>query len=242
MNPGRWFRTILRRLGFDFIRYTPENHPLARRLHLLAHHGIQVLFDIGANEGQYGLQMRQRGFAGRIVSFEPLSQSFARLQRVAAHHPPWEAVNVALGDFEGESEINVSANSLSSSFLTMLPSHEEAMPEARFVGKEKVRVTTLESIIPVHLKSEERLFVKIDAQGLEKRIVEGAHQLLDRVEGIQLEASVVPLYRDDPLLPELLVFMAEKGFTLASLEPGFTHPRSAHMLQVDCIFFRSAGG
>ena len=54
------------------------------RARLLASERIDLLLDVGANEGQYALRMRRAGFQGRIVSFEPLSDAFAALERRAA--------------------------------------------------------------------------------------------------------------------------------------------------------------
>ena len=41
--------------------------------------GINVIFDIGANSGQFALEVLQNGFRGKIISFEPTSKIYEKL-------------------------------------------------------------------------------------------------------------------------------------------------------------------
>jgi FkbM family methyltransferase len=45
--------------------------------------GINLVLDVGANVGQFGLSLRNRGYAGQIMSFEPVSDAFNELKKVA---------------------------------------------------------------------------------------------------------------------------------------------------------------
>ena len=71
--------------------------------------GINVVLDVGANVGQYGTGLRNVGYTGRIVSFEPLSTEFKQLSAKATADGAWQSLNFALGDVDGSSEINVSS-------------------------------------------------------------------------------------------------------------------------------------
>src|SRR5262245_27620242 len=88
-----------------------------RPVKLMKNRGIGLVLDVGANRGQFGKLLRQLGFRGRIVSFEPLKDAFATLRRLTANDPLWECHNLALGDSDRTASINISANSYSSSFL-----------------------------------------------------------------------------------------------------------------------------
>lgn len=54
----------------------------------------------------------------------------------------------------------------------------------------------------------------------------------------QLELSLVPLYADEVLFPEMHNFMREVGYRLVALEPTFSDQTSEELLQVDGIFRR----
>jgi FkbM family methyltransferase len=233
-------RRTMRRATLDVVRFHPRSHPLARRLHLLERHGIDVVFDVGANIGQYALELRQLGYRGRIVSFEPLSQAFAALRRASAGDRAWEVERIGLGDRAGSARLHVAGNSVSSSLLPMLDAHVRSAPASAYVGSEEITVDTLAGASARHLRRDERLFVKIDAQGYEKRILDGAGAALARVVGLQLEMSIVPLYEGETLLASMLAELEARGYTLMSLEPGYGDPESGQLLQVDGIFFRTS--
>lgn len=231
---------IAQRVGIDVVRYHHEVHVGARRMRLLRDRGIDVVFDIGANEGQYALELRRRGYGGRLVSFEPLSKAFGKLAARCAKDPAWSAVNAAVGDQPGRAVIHVTGNSQSSSLLPMLESHVRSAPGSAIVGTEEVRVETLRAAIEERARPGERLFVKIDAQGFEKRIVESAGPMLERVAGFQLEMSLLPLYEGEQLLAEAIQDMQRRGFALMSIEPGYCDPTSGRLLQADGLFFRAS--
>ena len=141
-------RTALRKASLDLVRYDHRFHPLARRMRLLSTHEVTLVFDVGANVGQYATELRTLGYRGRIVSFEPLPDAFAELERVARHDPLWEAVNIGLGDTERPATINRSANSYSSSLLPMLNSHLRSAPDSAYVGVQDVMLRTFDSVAP----------------------------------------------------------------------------------------------
>jgi FkbM family methyltransferase len=244
---GGLAKTLLRRFGFEVVR-TPELAALRRqrcsfvfvqrRLALLAHHGIDLLLDVGANRGQYAGTMRGRGYTGRIVSFEPVASAFAGLSARAEGDPDWRVENYALGDTPGRGRINVSANSCSSSLLEMLPEHARVAPDSVYVGEEEIEIRTLDEVFAGGFPPGARPFLKLDTQGFERKVLEGARSILDSILGVQIEMSLVPLYRGGALLPEMLDYLQERGFLLELLEPGFSDPQSGRLLQVDGVFFR----
>ena len=135
--------------------------------------------------------------------------------------------------------MHVAANSVSSSLLGMLPAHLDAAPYSRFVGDIQVEMVTLSEAIDRHVGTDERLFVKVDAQGYESRILAGATEGLNRIQGLQLELSIVPLYEGSATLGTLIGEAERLGFTLMSIEPGFSDQRSGRLLQADGLFFRA---
>ena len=234
-------KTWLRKAGFEVERYTPTSSPVARRMHLLATNRINLVFDVGANVGQYASSLREGGYGGRIVSFEPLSSAFSKLQANAKGDSLWEVVNAGLGDHDERATINVAGNSQSSSLLDMLPAHVRSAPVSAYVGKEDITVSRLDSVFSRYHRLGDRAFLKLDAQGYEGKILEGAALSMAQILGIQLEMSIEPLYKNEMPYLEMLGYLAGLGFTLTSIEPGFSDPESGRMLQMDGILYRTGG-
>jgi FkbM family methyltransferase len=232
----------LRRAGFELHPYSPGPVPQeedVRRVKLLRAIGVDLVLDVGANAGQYARRLRLAGYEGRIVSFEPLSDAFAALERNAARDPLWSARRVALGDEDGSSEIHVAGNSWSSSLLEMGERHLASAPESAYVASETVDVARLDSIWPDVVRDGEKPFLKLDVQGFEMHALRGARENLDQVAGVQVELALTKLYEGDSPWREVVDHLEEKGFQLAGLEPGFEDPDSGRMLQADGIFIRA---
>jgi FkbM family methyltransferase len=157
--------------------------------------------------------------------------------------PLWiVAARSAVGDIDGEIRINVAGNSVSSSILDILDSHTKAAPDSAYVTSEMVRISRLDSIGATYIdKTTHNVFLKIDAQGFERQVLEGAQGILSKVRGIQLELSLVPLYRGQALFKELLDKLDSLGFDLCDVSPAFIDEEKARLLQIDGVFFRRDG-
>jgi FkbM family methyltransferase len=206
---------------------------------MLRNRSVDLVLDVGANHGQFARSLRNAGYEGRLVSFEPLSKAHAELMRVSRGDARWEvAPRAAVGDHEGETRINIAGNSLSSSVLDMLDSHRDAEPESAYVGSEPVRLARLDTLALGYLHPETVPFLKIDVQGYEDQVLSGATEVLARAQGLQLELSFVPLYSGQRLFDELTGTLRALGFAIWAVSPGFCDPRSGRMLQVDAVLFR----
>ena len=238
--PKKTIKKLSRSLGVDLKRYNVQTSEAAKMQRLLAYHNIDLVFDVGANIGQYAKLLRELGYSGRIVSFEPLSSAYSQLKAVSKKEPLWEiAPQTAIGNQEGEIIINIAGNSQSSSALPMLDAHLESAPESAYSGSETVKLSRLDTLAKNYIKSETKsIFLKIDVQGLEKQVIEGATAILPLVKGIKLELSLVPLYEGQVLFKEMIDIIEKLGYELYGIEPGFTAEKTGRMLQMDGIFFK----
>jgi len=242
MSIKHFARKCLWRAGLDVTRFDPcaSGGHLVRQLSV---HQIDVVFDVGANTGQFAEMLRDAGFHGRIVSFEPSATAHSTLSKHARRDASWViAPRMALGDHDGTISLNLAGNSVSSSVLPMLPSHVSAAPESHYIGSETVDLRTLDSISTELATDTERIFLKLDVQGFEYKVLQGAEQLLCRVAGIQIELSLVPLYDGEHLFHPMLHDLEERGYELWSVIPGFVDPNTSRLLQLDAIFFRKELG
>ena len=226
------------RAGLDVRRSHPERTMSARRQRLLEGAAVDLVLDVGATRGQWGAELRAAGYAGRMVSLEPLPGPFAALEAAAAADPAWECRRLALGDASGTLAINVSGNVVSSSMLEMTPRHVSGAPASATVGTEEVPVARLDDRAESLLGTASRAYLKLDVQGYELHALRGAEGVLDRIVAVEAELSVVELYAGQPLLPEVFEHLRERGFECIGLEPGFTHRETGEMLQADGLFAR----
>jgi len=202
---------------------------------------IDLVLDVGANTGQFGSGIRFYGYTGKIVSFEPLSHAHSILMHTIAKDPKWEAYPpCALGDQNGETVINIAGNSQSSSILPMLETHRSAAPESAYEGKERVSIKTLDIVAGDYLKDARAPFLKIDTQGFEWQVLDGAQATLPHIKGILVELSLVPLYEGQHSWRELIERLEDEDFALWALRPGFIDQRQGRTLQVDGVFYRNS--
>ncbi len=197
-----------------------------------------MVLDVGANAGIYARELRALGYAGRIVSFEPLGTAFRDLAAAAAADPRWEAVNLALGAAPGSARLHVAANSWSSSLRPMAEAHLRAAPESRYQGEETVAVETLDRVWDRFVRPGERVWLKVDTQGHERDVLDGAVRSLPRVRTLQLELSPVGLYAGETLFMEMYARVVGEGFQCVHLEPGLVDPTSEQLLSLDGYFHR----
>lgn len=232
-------RKLALRMGLEVRRFDPLQSAQARLLHQLAHHGVDLVVDVGANDGGYARGLREGGYAGPILSLEPLTSAHARLEARAAGDDQWfVAPRMALGDSARELDIHIAGNSTSSSLLDMGAAHRDAAPESSYVGSERVMVRRLDQVRHPAIDTAQAMFLKVDVQGFEMPVLRGAQGLLERIRGIQLELSVIELYAGQELHRAVVDHLARQGFGLWNLIPGFADPASGRMLQYDGVFFR----
>lgn len=232
-------RRFIHSLGWDLHRLSPSSNPSRQLLAALNYVQADIVFDIGANIGQFAQQLRSVGFSGKIISFEPLSSEHASLRIAAQGDAKW-IVNsrTAVGDQDGEIEINIAGNSVSSSVLPMLEAHSSAAIDSAYIAIERTPLIRLDSVASSYLTTNARPFIKIDTQGFESQVLDGASETIKHAQGVLLELSLVSLYEGQKLWLEMIQRMEAYGFTLWIIQTGFSDPHSGRTLQIDAIFLR----
>ncbi|MCH7807183.1 MAG: FkbM family methyltransferase [Proteobacteria bacterium] len=235
-------RALIRPFGIDLVRYT-SGTPDECRNQIMKSSKIDLLFDVGANTGQFASEIRSAGYSGKIFSFEPLSNEFNSLSEKSKKDPLWDVFNFAFGAKIEETKINISENSQSSSLLTIKKEHTLAAPKSSYVGKETIEVKTLDAFWKEMDASCDRpsIMLKIDVQGFEDRVLKGGKSyFLPKVKLIQIEMSLVELYEGQMLFFELAKYLVNLGFNdLVFLRPGFKNKTTGRLLQCDGIFMRA---
>jgi FkbM family methyltransferase len=200
---------------------------------------VELIYDVGANIGQFGSEMREVGYDGYIVSFEPLPQEHKTLLYNSKDDVRWKVhEQCAIGNENSLIDINVSLNSVSSSILPMAEAHSKAASSSSYINKINVQLRKLDTVSETYSNLAKKYFIKIDTQGYEWQVLDGASEILKNAIGVQVELSLVQLYEGQKLWIDIIQRLETAGFYLWKLQPGFTDPGDGRLLQCDGIFIR----
>lgn len=212
---------------------------LAQLMENISSGEINLVIDVGANVGQFGIDLRNAGYRGEIFSFEPASSPFLQLQKKSEKDSLWTVFNLGLGNQVEEAVLNVATNSGLSSSILKPRLHAEFFPSIKFEKTEKIQVSTLSNIIRDRNLSDRRILLKIDAQGYESYILEGALEFFDSVVLAYVELSLVELYRGEVGALAILNTLSDLGHRISDINRGI-ESKNGKLLQIDVLTRKSS--
>jgi FkbM family methyltransferase len=210
-----------RQLGYEIRRLppsaapTPAKRPFAETAAKILGESIATVLDVGARWAvdDWTANWYRIPPLGRLVGFEPDAVECARLNAGAG--PGQRFVPLALGGTTGRRTLH----------LTHDPACASLYPPARIIDRlvwHSLMQKTGETEIPtIRLDEWARtaneppiIFMKLDAQGAELEILQGAGEVLDGCLGLQVEVEFSALYEDQPLFADVDQFLRARGFSL----------------------------
>lgn len=243
-RPNEWqygFRNVLRRGGIEIARTREISGFHALHISkLLAVRHPDVVLDVGARVGEFGLWARRNGYRGKIISFEPVSSNYEALARRASGDGRWDVYNWALGAEEGQFDINVTEDSMFSSFLRPNAYAEKEFGSGTRVSRtERVDVRRLDTVFEdvVAPLRNPRVFLKMDTQGWDLEVLAGADGCLSHIDAFQSEVSVQAIYERMPNLAASLAEFERRGFAISGLFP-VNLDSQMRVVEFDCVVVR----
>lgn len=231
-------QTFFRLFGLQISYFNPSNSEIALIDYLLSKYNIKTVVDVGANEGQFALKLLNKNYyKGKIISFEPVSSSFQQLLKNSQQASNWAVVQCAVGDSTGQVPINISQNSVSSSLRKVNAHTVEAEAGTAIVNTEMVSINTLDTLLKAH-QWQNDLWLKIDVQGFEREVLQGASETLKQAKVVQIELAVIPSYEQSPYLEEIIATMRASGFLLYSIMNGFRNYKTGQMYEMEGFFIK----
>lgn len=217
----RALRAGLKRWGYDLVNQREWGcDALNDTLTLCQFHPPEMVFDVGANRGQFLRRLLEKFPQARIHAFEPFPQALAALQAAAAAHPRVSAHPLALGEMDGTKRLHLNRADDTNSLLATAPEAARyAPPEGQQTqGVLEVPVRRLDTFCREHHIHHLDL-LKVDAQGYELRILQGAGALLEehRIRCLLLEVLFVPLYQGQAYFHEIYEYLWRRHYRLAGL-------------------------
>ncbi|MDO8288415.1 MAG: FkbM family methyltransferase [Parvibaculum sp.] len=233
-------RKIAWALGFDLLRIRKSSSAEALVRRFIEQVKPTLVLDVGGNEGQFASDALSAPGTHKVVSFEPLSSAHGMLVEASRGNPRWEvAKRCAIGEASGVTKINISSFSGSSSLRPMNDTHLNAAPNTGYVGEETVDIFRLDDIARQYIKPDDRILLKIDTQGYEQNVLDGATGIMDQVVAMQIEVALVELYSGETLALDLIKGVLDQGFSVFAFCNGFGEKKTGRLLQADVFFIRT---
>lgn len=203
-------------------------------------YGVNCVLDVGANNGQYAKRLRKHGYQGRIVSFEPTAEAFARLSKAAERDPNWQVHHCGLGRENTTAEIHVGWNTMNS----LLPASDYGRDRyKRFhtTRTEEIRIRRLDAVLDEALDGidEPRPFLKMDTQGYDLEVYAGAGERIADFVGLQSEVAMLRLYEGSPPMSEAVAAYEAGGFEITGMYPVTREAATGRVVEFDCVMMRA---
>jgi FkbM family methyltransferase len=197
---------------------------------------VRIVIDVGANRGEYRGFLRNIGFKGLIVSFEPIKARAAYLKQRSIEDGRWMVYDMALGAQDGIADFNVMKSDDFSSFHE--PLHDQISFEGNVIDHvERVAVKRLDGMIR-QINSPGNIFLKLDTQGYDLEVIKGVDNF-NRIVLIQSEFSLIPIYKTMPSMIEAIPIFQDLGYAVAGMFP-VTKDALHRVIEFDCLLVRCA--
>ena len=205
-----------------------EHLPIIKKYH------SNSFIDIGSNKGQFSLAIKLINPKAKIILIEPIKNCFNIISKIFENKNLYYVYNVACGNKETISNLNVSNKNDSSSILD-IQDQLNFFPKTYYKNQVLVNVIKLKNI-QKKILLKRPTFLKIDVQGFELEVLKGSN--LKVIDYILVECSFVHLYRDQPLFEEIKSYLNLNNFNLI-LETNKTLKKGIN-IQSDFLFKASS--
>lgn len=212
-----------------------ELYRLCERIRALA--DIRVVFDVGANCGQFTHSAAVCFPQADLHAFEPLPGCQETLRKVAATHPRVQIHPCALGDLPGTVEMFQNDYAPSSSVLPMEKQHKALWPKTVNAQKISVPLDTLDHVT-ARLGVRGPAFLKLDVQGFELHVLRGATSTLRETAVVMTEVLFENFYSGQADFPVLMDFLAEHGFRFLEFAEERRLPPLGRLVYADAVFVK----
>jgi FkbM family methyltransferase len=233
-------KRAVQKAGYDILSRNRNDMLLQGHLHnVFEKYSIDCVIDVGANVGQYGSFLRNIGFDGWIISFEPISAVHENLVRQAGQDRKWICYQHALGERSETRSMNIFKSTEFSSFLEINAYGSSAFEGVQNARTEDVRIVRLDEILPDIIgKTDARsLYLKLDTQGYDLYAFRGASGALDSIRAIQTELPMIDIYEGMSSPYDILREFNDSGFFVSGMYPVSRDPSLA-VIEYDCVLVR----
>jgi FkbM family methyltransferase len=199
-----------------------------------------LIVDAGANVGDWTGAVLTVVPAARVLAIEPNPGPRRELEQRFSGDGRVRIEGRAVAGVPGLVSLQITGHSHGSSLRRPRPETAAlyGTPEAwDVVDKLDVEATTIDALIP----DDGLALLKVDVQGAELDVLEGAKATLARTTAVLVEVPFLSHYEGDATFPELHEHMRGAGFALAGLSSPFLGTGDLPLWADACYVNRSGG-
>lgn len=226
--------------GWGYSGVNWEVRGLAQLLERYGHGPPSLALDIGANVGEWAAEARRTWPGCRLICFEPSSLAARKLSERFAHDPRLGVERVAVASAEGQLPL---FSNHEGSALSSLRQRRLEHFDVEFNTVEHVAVTTIDAYLAAHQKLPDVDIIKVDVEGFEMEVLQGAEECLKYIKAVQFEwgeaSTGSPVHWVD-----FWYFWRDRGLDVYRISPRGTtpvtryHPRDEVMTWTNYIAIR----
>jgi len=194
--------------------------------------------DIGAHDGTWISKVKKSGWTGNSLCIEPSQENYKKI--LSKNLVNTKIMNIAIGNDNKRVNLNYASNrGLSSSLLDMNTYHLDAAPQIQYISKQKVTIKRLSSVLKDY--DYRNMYIKIDTQGYELEVLKSIQDRdYHRITALEVESNLVEVYKNAPMLEEIIKHLRLRSFDIYRIENGFGMPNFGQQLQVDVLFIKKS--
>lgn len=232
---------ILKNPGYAKVRRGGGARDLHRLLSKpwLRRHSIGTVLDVGANEGQFIKTARVLFPQASILAFEPNPRLTQSLQNVLPSGTG-AVCQIACGREAGTMPLHLMKFSPASSLLQPTSLRIPDFPPAETEETIEVKVDRLDSVVRSHALARKPYLLKLDVQGYELEVLQGAVDILPDVSAIVCEVNAVPFYEGQAGFEDIYAFVRQHNFKLVDIGEPIRQSHSGEVLYFDAAFLNNS--
>jgi FkbM family methyltransferase len=206
----------------------------------LIDYNVMTILDIGAYRGIFSLEINKFLPNAKIFAFEPIRESYEELLENTKKIKSIKIYNIALGNSNEKTLINKYDFKASSSLLKTTKTNITIYPYIGKANKEEISIYKLDDFVVLNnLNLEPNIFIKMDVQGFENRVIRGGEDTFKKAKIVMTEVSFQQLYEEQASFDDIYKSLRHMGYDFKGVIDRELHPENGLPVYADVLFIKN---